>query len=77
MVDCGSNYPPPETKGLFEESTGWRAMDFSKHCLSESPGMCIEEFLVNSSICNGSVICSDSLQVSCEKFISFEGSDIG
>ena len=52
-------------------------MDFSKHCLSKSPGMCIEEFLVSSSICNGSVIFSDSLQASCEKFIFFEGSDIG
>ena len=28
MVECGRIYPPPQTKWLFEESTGWRAIDF-------------------------------------------------
>ena len=77
MVDCGIIYPHPETKGLFEESTGWRAIDFSKHCLPEYPRMCIRALLARPSMYTGSLVCSDSLQASCETFISFEGSKFG
>ena len=77
MVDCGTIYSTPETKGLFEESTGWRAIDYSKHCLLEFPIMCIAVLLARPSICTCSLNCSSSLQASCEKFISFEGSDVG
>ena len=77
MVDCGSIYPPPETKELFEEITGWRAIDFSKHFLPEFPEMYIGVFLARPSICTGPLVCSDFLQASCENLISFEGSDVG
>ena len=61
MVDCGTIYPLPETKGLFKESTGWRVIDFSEYYLPEFLGMCIGALLARSRICTGSLVCSDSL----------------
>ena len=61
MVDCGTIYPPPETKGLFEKITRRRAIDFSNYCFPEFSGMCIGAFLARPSIYSGSLVCSDSL----------------